>query len=289
MKTIQINDYKEIMKFINDADDISASYLYKLQQNSEDVEQYIRNTIEDPGVFAQIDDQDQIQMLLLPFKYDDNKYKVIGPFIRKGEPLSLELFQDLFKSLTESKPEEVSFNFSFIVNEQDYTPMMKAIEAGYNFTDYHLIATKDVGTTEHEQNIAEYHPSYYRAFQKLHAHTFKHGAMTADEIVNSLDDNNKLYVFMSEGLLKGYLYLQVYEDNHNAEVKYFTSHSDYRMKGIAFDLLTHALHYAFQHFDINIIYFKIRSKNNKLVERFNELGFNVNVEYKKFKFVSSHV
>ena len=39
--------------------------------------------------------------------------------------------------------------------------------------------------------------------------------MTADEIIDSLDDNNRLFIFMSEGLLKGYLYLQVFEGNHN--------------------------------------------------------------------------
>ena len=59
--------------------------------------------------------------------------------------------------------------------------------------------------------------------------------------------------------------------------------------GIAFDLLSHALHYAFTHYDINKIYFKIRSKNNTLVERFNELGFNINYEYRKFKYVASHI
>ncbi len=45
--------------------------------------------------------------------------------------------------------------------------------------------------------------------------------MTADEIVNSLDEQHKLFVFMSEGLLKGYLYLQIYENTKNAEIKYF--------------------------------------------------------------------
>ncbi|MEJ7403100.1 N-acetyltransferase, partial [Staphylococcus epidermidis] len=85
--------------------------------------------------------------------------------------------------------------------------------------------------------------AYYRLFEKLHHDTFKHDVMTAEEIIESLDSHNKLFIFMSEGLLKGYLYLQVFENTKKAEIKYFSSHTDYRFMGIAFDLLSYALQY----------------------------------------------
>lgn len=51
--------------------------------------------------------------------------------------------------------------------------------------------------------------------------TFKHNAMTPDEIIESLNEHNRLFIFVSEGLLKGYLYLQVDTERNNAEIKYF--------------------------------------------------------------------
>ena len=90
--------------------------------------------------------------------------------------------------------------------------------------------------------------------------TFKHNAMTPDEIIESLNEHNRLFIFVSEGLLKGYLYLQVDTERNNAEIKYFSSHMDYRLKGIAFDLLEYALKYAFEHYTIHKVYFKIRNK-----------------------------
>ncbi|EOV8587304.1 GNAT family N-acetyltransferase [Staphylococcus pseudintermedius] len=69
----------------------------------------------------------------------------------------------------------------------------------------------------------------------------------------------------------------------HAEIKYFSSHADYRLKGIAFDLIQHAIHRALTRPEIERVYFKIRSKNHKLVERFHELGFNISSEYQKFK------
>ncbi|HLR19145.1 MAG TPA: GNAT family N-acetyltransferase [Staphylococcus sp.] len=289
MKTIKLDDYKQIDEFISDADYRSASYLYKLPQAHEDFGENIKKVIADPGVFAQVDDEGQIIMLISAFQYEDNKYKVLGPFVSKTATSSSSDFQSLFETLAQSKSEATTFNFSFEKSEQIYLDFMSDIQSSYSFTDYHLVASQDVGNTEYTKNITEYQPAYYRLFNKLHEHTFKHDVMTADEIVESLDENNRLFVFMSEGLLKGYLYLQIYENSHKAEIKYFSSHSDYRLKGIAFDLLTHALHIAFANYDIEKIFFKIRSKNTKLVERFNELGFDINYEYKKFKYVAAHI
>ncbi|PNZ14497.1 N-acetyltransferase, partial [Staphylococcus xylosus] len=266
MKIIQLNNYDQIVKFINNADYHIASYLYKLPQAHENVEATIKQAIDDPGVFAQINEENEIVMLIFAFKYEDNKYKVIGPFIDKDKKLTTESFKVLFEAMAQSKPDTATFNFSFEENEQNYSSFMKSIQSSYSFTDYHLISTQDIGTVDNIQNITDYHPAYYRTFKKLHEHTFKHDVMTADEIVNSLDEQHKLFVFMSEGLLKGYLYLQIYENTKNAEIKYFSSHTDYRFMGIAFDLLSHALNFAFSNYDINKTYFKIRNKNHTLVE-----------------------
>ncbi|PHK50217.1 GNAT family N-acetyltransferase [Staphylococcus edaphicus] len=289
MKIVKLNNYDQIVKFINEANYHYTSYLYKLPQAHDDVEATIRQSLIDPGVFAQIDNQGQIEMLMLAFKYEANKYKVLGPFVRKSLSLTEQDFKTLFEAFVESKPDTANFNFSFEETEQDYMPFMKEIEASYSFTDYHLISTQDIGKVDHAQNITEYRPAYHRLFEKLHNDTFKHDVMSADEIIESLDSHNKLFVFMSEGLLKGYLYLQIFESTKKAEIKYFSSHSDYRLMGIAFDLLSHALQFTFTNYAVDKIYFKIRSKNNTLVERFHELGFNINYEYKKFKYVNAHI
>ena len=66
--------------------------------------------------------------------------------------------------------------------------------------------------------------------------TFKHNAMTPDEIIESLNEHNRLFIFVSEGLLKG---IYTYKSILNAtmpKLSTFSSHMDYRLKGIAFDL-----------------------------------------------------
>ncbi|BBK27546.1 N-acetyltransferase [Staphylococcus arlettae] len=289
MDTIKLSNITQIQSFINSADRHMASYLYKLPQQEDALLSLIEQSIEAPGVYARVNDNNQVQMLLLAVAYGENKFKMIGPFIAHGLTDVINEFNTLFTAMYQAYPATANFNFTFEETEQDFTEAMKTINAYYNFTDYHLEATSDVGELTHEQNITEYHPAYYRSFGKLHEHTFYHDAMTTDEIINSLKQTNHLFTFMSEGVLKGYVYLQVFENAQTAEIKYFTSHSDYRFMGIAFDLLKYTLHYAFAHYNLSKISFKIRSKNATLVERFDELGFHINNEFKKFKFVLANV
>lgn len=289
METIKLNNVTQIQSFINSADRHMASYLYKLPHQEAALRALIEQSIESPGVYARVDDNKQVQMLLLAITYDENKFKVVGPFIAHGLTDVIAEFKILFTAMYQTYPATANFNFTYEESEQYFTEAMKTINAYYNFTDYHLETTSDVGALTHEQNITEYHPAYYRSFGKLHEHTFYHDALTTDEIIDSLAQTNHLFTFMSEGVLKGYVYLQVFEKMRTAEIKYFTSHSDYRFMGIAFDLLKYTLHYAFAHYNLTKISFKIRSKNTTLVERFDELGFHVNNEFKKFKFVHANV
>ncbi|MEK5198591.1 GNAT family N-acetyltransferase [Staphylococcus sp. FSL H8-0121] len=288
MDIIQLKDPKKIKAFIETADYQVTSYLYKIPQQFAEFDHLLEEAIKTPGAFA-ISDNNQIKALIIAISYETHKFKIIGPFIEPNFDVTPQLFQNLFNAMTENQPDNAIYNFSFEEGVQTYKPFIKQIKASYNFTDYYLEAHQVIGELENEQNIIEYQKGFHRALAKMHHKTFKHDAMKADDIVNTLDENNKLFLFVSEGLLKGYLYLHVNPQKSKAEIKHFSSHIDYRMKGIAFDLLEYALHYAFSHYELHKVYFKIRNKNSKLVERFNELGFTTNYEYKKYKLEPQYI
>ena len=290
MNIIQLTDTQTILNFVEHADYNKTSYLYKLPQEHAHINQMLEQAIDNPGVFALVEDDD-IKAVLFAFTYDTQRFKVIGPIVQTGYTLSIEDQDALFKHMYQAQPPEANFNFSYEAQTQTYAREMKALDVAYNFTDYYLEAypEQSEALASSHPTITEYHKAYFRAFRKLHDKAFKRAEMSAEDIVDALDEYNRLFIYMSEGLLKGYVYLQVNPNNRIAEIKYFTSHRDYRFKGIAFGLLKYVLHFAFTHYELKKVYFKIRSKNSKLVERFNELGFVVNNEYKKFKFVANNL
>ena len=50
--------------------------------------------------------------------------------------------------------------------------------------------------SESDFNIIEYQPGFQRAFSKLHEQTFRHNALTPKEIVNTLDEHNRLFYLL---------------------------------------------------------------------------------------------
>ncbi|MBL7564892.1 GNAT family N-acetyltransferase [Staphylococcus saccharolyticus] len=288
MNIVHLKDIIQVKAFIETSSYFSTSYLYKLPQHHENVDTLLKQSIINPGIVA-LQTGNEIKCLLFAFSYDYNRFKIVGPFITEDFELTQELFKSLFDTLIKNQPEDAVFNFSFEEETQNYKSLIKVIHASYNFTDYYLEAHEDLGSSLNNQTIIEYQQGFYRAFSKLHNMTFKHDAMKPQDIITSLNEHHRLFLFVSEGLLKGYLHLVIDEKRNSAEIKYFSSHSNYRLKGIAFDLLEYALHVAFKFYPLHKVYFKIRSKNNKRVERFNELGFQINSEYKKYKYESRHL
>ncbi|MCI2774689.1 GNAT family N-acetyltransferase [Staphylococcus petrasii] len=286
MDIVKLSDLNQILSFLETSSNEFASYIYKLPTNQDEMKDLLEQSHTSPGIYS-LSENDTINALITAIEYEENKFKVVGPFVNSEVSFSQSDYHLLFNALRDSQDSEAVFNFSYNECVQTSKHLMKDIDASYNFTDYYLNVASPIQQSDHLQNIIEYQPGFQRAFTKLHQQTFKHSVLSAQEIVNSLDENNHLFLFVSEGLLKGYLYLQVFPQTSVAEIRYFSSHTDYRLMGIAFDLLSFAIDYAFNNYELEKVYFKIRSKNATLVERFNELGFEIDTEYKKYKYLSS--
>lgn len=287
MEIIRVQTVEDIVQLIQTNAKSDQSYTNKLPLDDDALYTFLKELMDTTGIFA-LKKEGTIQMVMTCDPYFKDRYKVIGPIIQASyRPTGTE-FNALFHAMTAQHNEGSTYYFAFASNNEYIKPFMKSIGASYTFTDYHLEATQDIGESQNLHHIVDYQKAYFRSFQKLHESTFKYHDMTAAEIEASLDEQHQLFLYMAEGILKGYLYLIFDTAHHHAEIKYFSSHTDYRLKGIAFDLIQHAIHYSLKGKDIDRIYFKIRSKNQRLVDRFHELGFHISSEYKKFKLVDTN-
>ncbi|MBD6953403.1 N-acetyltransferase, partial [Staphylococcus aureus] len=95
MSIVQLYDITQIKSFIEHSNYESASYLYKLPQQYNEIDVLITDAIESPGVFS-IKENDSIKAIILSFAYDKNKFKVIGPFVADNYVLSVDTFETLF-------------------------------------------------------------------------------------------------------------------------------------------------------------------------------------------------
>ncbi|AVQ33644.1 N-acetyltransferase [Staphylococcus muscae] len=283
MKTNYIQDFSHVATFIQDNLSKNQSYVHKLPVDcTESLQTYLSNADYHHQLHT-TQDSNGLAMVLICTPYAEHRYQVIGPIYRQGATFTEHDLKQLFESATAHHHRPSTYYFSFSTAHPAIKSYMKSIGAAYTFTDYHLEATQDLGESERDHLIIDYQPVYFRHLKKLHEKAFQHSSETAETIVNHLDDSHKLFLYVEEGLLKGYLYLVLDAQTERAEIKYFSSHTDYRLRGIAFDLIQHAIHHACQDNDIQTVHFKIRSKNHQLVSRFDTLGFHIKESYDKFK------
>ena len=285
MNITQVTSVDRISNFIKENVSTSQSYTNKIPVHYEKAyNMYVEEAIHTTGVFI-LEENDVIQMALLCIPYIENRYKVIGPITKKDYLPTGKAFERLFNAAVATHSKPATYYFAYAAENEHIKAYMKTIGASYTFTDYHLSTHTDLGETSNIHHIIDYKPAYFKYFKKLHENTFSHNAMSAEKIVDTLDEQRQLKLYMAEGILKGYLYLILNPDEGHAEIRYFSSHTHYRLKGIAFDLIQHAIHEALTRTDIHDVYFKIRSKNHRLVERFHEFGFEMTSEYRKFKLI----
>ncbi|UWF57379.1 GNAT family N-acetyltransferase [Staphylococcus hyicus] len=285
MKVSRVTSVDRILIFIKENISTSQSYTNKIPIHYDAAyDMYLKEALTTTGIYI-LEENDEIQMALMCIPYMENRYKVIGPITKKDYIPTGEAFKSLFHEATKENTQNATYYFSYAAENEHIKAYMKTIGASYTFTDYHLSTRTDLGETENIHHIIDYKSAYFKSFKKLHEGTFSHHAMRAEEITDTLDKHHQLMLYMAEGLLKGYLYLIINPTQGHAEIRYFSSHTHYRLKGIAFDLIQHAIHVALSHEGIDNVYFKIRSKNHRLVERFHEFGFEMTSEYRKFKLV----
>ena len=128
--------------------------------------------------------------------------------------LSIRL-KSCLKAMTSNQPDDAVFNFSFEEGIQQYKPLMKVIQASYNFTDYYIEARTRLEEDMHQPNIIPYHKGFYRAFSKLHTTTFKYQAQSPQDIIDSLDDHHHLFYLLAEVYLKVIYTLKLIHNNQS--------------------------------------------------------------------------
>ena len=163
MSIVQLYDITQIKSFIEHSNYESASYLYKLPQQYNEIDALITDAIESPVYFRFKKRFNQSNHIV--FAYDKNKFKVIGPFVADKYVLSVDTFETLFKSNDFEPTDDAVFNFSFEEGiQQTINESYKQVITSLTITEARTRLEEDM----HQPNIIPYHKGFYRAFSKLH-------------------------------------------------------------------------------------------------------------------------
>lgn len=285
MQILPLKEIDPIASYLHEKNRQETNYVAHIPQSIEDIKNDLSHKF-DENTFYYIEDHDTIIGILGFESVDDETANVWGPIVNDTSEETLSALKEIWETLLNDHPYikycHISLHKDHILNNSK----LKRLHAGYVETQYTLEIQQPPLPIDKQHQMTSYSKPYYYAFNKLHSNSFKHSDISADDIIDSLDDNHALYLYIAEGLVKGYIYLSIDIPEKLATIPNLASHHDYRKQGIAFQMIHFATTEAFNHQDVETVHIYVDSKKHEQIQLlYEKVGFHIVNETHHFKYV----
>ncbi|WP_323704098.1 GNAT family N-acetyltransferase [Mammaliicoccus sp. Dog046] len=288
MNILPLNHIDEISTYILDKNAENKNYVEFIPRTLDEIKLKLTNTFDEQSFYYMEDNQEIVGILGFE-KIDTHEVNVWGPIVNDTSDETLNALEEMWKLLLSNHPDVQFCHIALHKDHQLNNSKLKRLHAGYVKTHYTLeIQQPPLAIDEHHQ-MTPYSKPYYYAFHKLHANSFKDSDISADDIIHTLGDNHALYLYIAEGLVKGYIYSSIQTSEQLATIPYLASHHDYRKQGIAFQMIHYATTEAFKHEDVQTVRIHVDSKKHEQIQLlYEKIGFKIVDETHHFKYVHTY-
>ncbi|OME95128.1 MULTISPECIES: GNAT family N-acetyltransferase [Paenibacillus] len=226
--------------------------------------------------FTVIYDQDQI-VGALGFDVDEEERsaELWGPFIdAEGEQWN-RLAEQLWDAGTSKLEGCVNRYYGFYnVDHQSAVRFMED-KGGRKSGEHHVLRLrKSALLTDGLSGLQDFTPEYTDEFAKLHGTNFPNTYLSAQDIMQQLDDDHRLFMFTEQGELAGYVYVEGEPEFKEGSIEYIAVSENFRGKGYGRALLDQALHYLFHIVQLEDISLCVDQRNEGAIQLYQRAGFD---------------
>ncbi|WP_165983069.1 GNAT family N-acetyltransferase [Macrococcus brunensis] len=260
----------------------TAQFIHRLNQTPEHRVGYLPRSIEAiETLLSNLADDDIIMkdQTFIGIIREEDSAKVIGPLTTD---FNLDAIYDMWRTLTHRHPDIKTYEFYIDDRYQFGQQAMKSLKTQYLGTQYTMTAeqlTDDIDTRQ----VIKYSPIYKKSFCELLKNLYVDVSEKKKEILDSLDDHYELFLLLSEGIVKGYVILEV-NDQAVCYIDHVETHKHYRQQGIGHKLVAHAAKHAFNEHQAIAIQLVVEDKRKRAIEFYEKLGFKKTDEMHHFKY-----
>lgn len=226
--------------------------------------------------FTVIYDQDQI-VGALGFDVDEEERsaELWGPFIdAEGEQWN-RLAEQLWDAGTSKLEGCVNRYYGFYnVDHQSAVRFMED-KGGRKSGEHHVLRLrKSALLTDGLSGLQDFTPEYADEFVKLHGTNFPNTYLSAQDIMQQLDADHRLFMLTEQGQLVGYVYVEGEPEFKEGSIEYIAVSENFRGKGYGRALLDQALHYLFHIVQLEDISLCVDQRNEGAIQLYQRAGFD---------------
>ncbi|GGI40999.1 GNAT family N-acetyltransferase [Mammaliicoccus stepanovicii] len=285
MNILPLKDIDTVATYLKKMNSENTNYVEYIPHDLEEIKLKLQQNFSDQN-FYYVQDDNQI-VAALGFEYVDNEtVNVWGPIVNDTSEAVLNEVKVIWTKLLNNHPNvkycHISLHKEHVLNNSK----LKTLHAGYVETRYTLEIHHTPHKVDNQNQMIKYSKPYFYSFDKLHSKNFKNSDLNSVDIVSSLNDDHALYLYIAEGLVKGYIYLSIDTPLQLATIPYLASHKDYRKQGIAFQMIHYATTEAFKHDNVKTVRIHVNNKKHEQIQLlYEKVGFEIVNETHHFKYV----
>ncbi|UBH08781.1 GNAT family N-acetyltransferase [Macrococcus armenti] len=268
----------------------TAKFLYELNQQSEHHVGYIRVTLqsieEQLALISKEDmllvmDEDDIIAAFGIERINDAEANVLGPITKQTDEMTLNMIKVMWQDFLISHPGITTYYFSLHEDHRFGQSVMKNLRTQYLGTTYTMKTTENKTTIVPQ--VIKYKPVYKRSFTDIMKDLYVDFKPMRDKILNTIGNTHELYLYLNEGIVKGFIWIQINDDD-SCDIQFVYTHLQYRQKGIGHDLVSFAVDHAFKKHHATSVQLSVKSKREKDIDFYEKLGFKKINEMNHFKY-----
>jgi len=260
----------------------TAHFIHSLNQPPEHCVGYLPRSIEAIETLLStlsVDDVIMDEQTFIGLIREEDSAKVIGPLTTE---FNLDAIYDMWLSVIHRHPDIKTYEFYIADRYQFGQQAMKTLKTQYLGTQYTMTAERLTDEIDTRQ-VIKYSPIYKKSFCELLKNLYVDVSAKKKEIIESLDDQYELFLFLSEGIVKGYVILEVNKQDI-CYIDHVETHKHYRQQGIGHKLVAHAAEHAFNAHQATVIQLVVEDKRKRTIEFYEKLGFKKTAEMHHFKY-----
>ncbi|WP_414054423.1 GNAT family N-acetyltransferase [Macrococcus equi] len=278
------------ISYMNDIE-LLAEFLYQLNQDKKHHVGYIRVTKQsiieqlnsiDPKDMLQVTDHNKIIAAFGIEHMNETEAFVLGPITTKTDEETLNMIQVMWQEFLREHPMTKTYYFSFHEDHRFGQSVMKHLRTQYLGTTYTMIADENKTSTIAPQ-IIKYKPIYKNSFTQLMKDLRSDYKTMRDKILTTVGHTHELYLYLNEGIAKALIWIQINDDDV-CNIEYLATHPQYRNKGIGHQLVSFAVNHAFHKHHAKRVQISVKSKREKNIAFYEEIGFKKINEMNHFKY-----
>lgn len=199
--------------------------------------------------------------------------EVWGPFVEVDHQ---DQTINLFKQMLQLIPTEVERLCMFPNKEND---IASTTATSFDFSKQSeqaiLTMSRDDFSACRVPMLLELTKQHYREMIRLHNLAFPDTYYDGEQIINRMNEHRKVFYYLREDKLAGYIYVEVEPEFSEASIEYFAVNERFRGQSIGTELLKGAVSWIFSFKEIDELRLCVNSTNNQAIRLYQKAGFRL--------------